>query len=467
MDYNEEKLEIELDEALDEALFDTPCRGRIYATPTKELLRASEIFVNAQEDAAARASFSKLIPKLSQSNSSVKNNMTQNNPQQRESIFTKIGNAIARQVAPFTLIKVGGGLLIVVVAVYSVGSFVVNQLVTATTSGGAGSPGNYSGGGGNLQMAQESGLGASDIRVSNPMARAVSAVGGMFKSDESAEYYPMPPDYSSQNDIRDTREYLKTSYYASLKTRNPGDLAERAAITVRGFGGRVDNANISDMNSYISFALPKDKFAEFREEIKTFVGAKFIKENISSQNLLPQKQVIEKNTDKTTASLAELTKVRNELTKKHNATLALLNKQLAAKEVELRELENAVPIDYITPEDETAMSARKAELRRQIASLKNQIAAENSSYQQKLNSYNTQINSKEKTLDNLAEQDTNLDANVETVEGSLSFTKISTFQMLNTYCYGFLPLITVVAFVLIVYFIARRSGAKPDIQPVQ
>src|SRR3989338_5841662 len=135
--------------------------------------------------------------------------------------------------------------------------------------------------------------------------------------------------------ITDTREFLKTNYYSTLRTRHVSDLTLRVQTIVRGFGGRVDGASGSDKSGYVSFAVPADKFELFRQEVKTLASAKLYTEQTYSENLLPQKQSIEQEQTSAQKTLDNLNADRDKLMADHKRTVASLNSQINAVTKEL------------------------------------------------------------------------------------------------------------------------------------
>jgi Ca2+/Na+ antiporter len=93
--------------------------------------------------------------------------------------------------------------------------------------------------------------------------------------------------------ISDTREFLKTSYASEIKTRDVSDTVKDVKNSVKGADGRIDSLESSEKYGYISFVVPKSKFEAFRDEIESLTHEKLYTEDISSKNLLTQKQGIE------------------------------------------------------------------------------------------------------------------------------------------------------------------------------
>src|SRR3989344_2652461 len=91
-----------------------------------------------------------------------------------------------------------------------------------------------------------------------------------MKSVSSPETGMAFPDYyNDQSDITDTREFLKTSYSATLKTRDVPEMAKEVKNAIRDVEGRIDNINSSEKYGQISFVVPKSRFEEFRSAVES------------------------------------------------------------------------------------------------------------------------------------------------------------------------------------------------------
>ena len=116
-------------------------------------------------------------------------------------------------------------------------------------------------------------------------------------------------DYS-QSDISDTREFLKTSYYGQIQTRRVAEIVDDVKNEVRDVEGRVDSLSSSEKYGSISFVVPKSRFEEFRIGVEALTHRKLYAEDISSDNLLNQKQNLEQRTGVSVESLATLDKAK-------------------------------------------------------------------------------------------------------------------------------------------------------------
>lgn len=243
-------------------------------------------------------------------------------------------------------------------------------------------------------------------------------------------YYPYPypnPDVP----ITDTREFLKVYYSAFMRARNVQGLTRRVETTVRGFGGRIDQQSSSQYYGSVSFAVPQSKYDAFRTEVESLVPSRFITTNISSQNLLPQKQSIEEQQKQAGETLANYRAERQKIITTHSATVQSLQAQLAAS------TDQGV-----------------------IASLTQQLANENSSYTALLNTIERRIASAEKMQKALQTQDQELLDNVATVTGTISIEWISLWGIALLYLPGYwIPILLAALTLLSLVWDRRRLGA--------
>lgn len=439
MNYEEIKLESELDAALD---------NWPDATNSDELaalLKAARMFKSAREREAANASLARLLKKLP---------APKYNP-----IFLFLTNrymAMSKFTARRTLGTILAVLCLAIGLATGAGRTVkfpsawlepnLRPLSKEIQSGSSGVPSDSSA----LGVATGLGIGPSRLE------RVKSAIGEMIAPDR-----PYPPDYYGENDIRDTREYLKMSYYASIKTRHPDTLAERAQISIRGLGGRLDSSSISPENSYLSFVLPKANVSALREEVKMLAGARFVTENVSAQNLLPQKKQLEQDTESTATRLKEVEKARAELTRRHAAYVRELN-QVIAKD---NETVAALDAEAQTTADSArlaAIASEKAELLKDLRLEQQRLAHENRVYQDQLTQANSEIKNLNDQLDNLAKEDTHLAASVETVSGSLSFSHINYWGVVDIYLGGYLAALSWVVVGLAILYLVRRPSVAVE-----
>ena len=252
----------------------------------------------------------------------------------------------------------------------------------------------------------------------------------------------MYPNYYRENpDITDTRQFLKTSYSADIKTRDVKDMIRDVRSIVRDVGGRIDSIQESEKYSYIGFVVPKSQFDTFRDEIESLTYKKLTTVNVSSENLLGQKQLIEEQMQNATSTLANLEKQKRALITRHNQTLADMNAELAA-------LQSQVP--YPTEK---------------VLALQQNIDSENKSYNSQNQNLTNSINQYKALITGIAKQDTQFANNIETVNGYVSVNWISYWQMARIFS-PIHPSIILIILAIVLWKVLGRFGIMPKIELV-
>lgn len=295
-------------------------------------------------------------------------------------------------------------------------------------------------------------LGTS-IRTLNNRGIELSSPLSVQKSDSL--FFTPPQGYEVP--ITDNREFTRTDYSANIRTRRVGDLVEAVGDTIRILGGRVDSSNSSNQYGHISFVVLANKFESFRRSVKSLAGGRFLIENIYTENLLPQKQSIEKQQKDAGEVLARIRSEKNKLSANYKRTVASIQSKIN----EVDEKIVAVKIKLDVTNDLSKREIIKAEERRLLggkSALEAELANENVNYSNKLYLLDLQIRENEAILDNAAKEDQKLVDTVATVRGTISISWISVWQIIRLYVpinFGFLAfgIAAVVA-----YFIHRRRS---------
>ncbi len=282
-----------------------------------------------------------------------------------------------------------------------------------------------------------------------------------YATTPEASIAPMPPmmDYGYGYNggtpaATDTREFNKIYYTAEMRTRSVQELTRHAETTVRGSGGRVDRTSSSEKYGSISFVVPADKFDQFRDELEAFVDPRFLKVDIGSENLLPQKQNIEQNQKSAQETIDDYKKQRQQLVASHSASVKSIQSRIAADQAEINAI-NSQPID---PSQSAVIAARLNALSSSIASLNSSLSRENSSYKNSLASIDANISYAEQRLDNANDQNQDLLDNVATVNGTVSFRWIGLWEMAHGYLPGpWIPGIIAVLAVAAYWWERRRA----------
>lgn len=257
--------------------------------------------------------------------------------------------------------------------------------------------------------------------------------------------------------ITDTREFLKTYYDATIKTRNIPEKIDRIEIVVRGVGGRVDNKRSGEEYGSVSFAVPSSQFFSFREEIRELAGRKLIIENVNSENLLPQKQSIEAEKSQIEESIKTLKNKKTELTKNHNKIVNGYLSNITKLDKEAIALQNEWPGAY--PQRQAEINYRLSQIQYEKESFEQALLKQRSNYQAELSSIEGQIRNYEQSLGYVETQDKNLLDNIATVNGTITLDKVNFWEIGELYAPGPL-LFWILALAAIVSYIRQRGTLR-------
>jgi hypothetical protein len=274
---------------------------------------------------------------------------------------------------------------------------------------------------------------------------------------------PPHPGYSESNGlITDTREFLKTSYSAQIKTRDVPSVMDKAESIIHDMGGRVDSINNSTKSGYINFVIPKTEFYEFKDQIEKLTNKKLFTETEFSQNLLGQKQNIEQEADIIVKSLAELNTEKQNITNQHSKTINSINTNLASVGKELTSIKTL--ISSTTNADLLSTYRNQENILLQKQSTLNQNKnQENSSYTTKIANINTQINQANGNLDINTKKDIQFGNNIETVNGNISVNWITIWKIVEIY--SPIPMsLVVLIFIILLWIILRKTKVLPKIK---
>ena len=253
----------------------------------------------------------------------------------------------------------------------------------------------------------------------------------MNGSGNSTVYYPgyPTPYYGGDVPVTDAREFLKLNYNASMVTRDTQGLVRRVETVVRGHDGRIDAESSSPKYGYVSFAIPADKYEAFRAELEGLVDSRFLTVNISSQNLLPQKQSIEEQQKQADQTLADYTTARQRVVSAHTGSVQSLQAQIDA--------DNAGLASLSTQQSTPQIQVQIQNVSNDLASLKKQLVNENASYSSQLSSADANIKYAQQWQKAVQTQDKTLLENVATVTGTVSIQWISLWDMALLYLPGY------------------------------
>lgn len=236
-------------------------------------------------------------------------------------------------------------------------------------------------------------------------------------------------------DITDTREFLKTTYSASIRTRYVQEVVTDVKNIVKGADGRIDSLNSSEKYGYVSFVVAKSKFDAFKSEIESLTNAKLYTESINSDNRLTTKQGIETDISSANTNLTQLKADLAALDKKHSQTLAPLNTELARIQRELAAVRTNI-WNMTDETDEITLSAWKNQETAYInqeATQKQRIYSENSTYNTDKQRLDSRIASQTAYLASAQGRDVTFTNDIETVNGSVNVSWISIWQIIKIF----------------------------------
>lgn len=276
---------------------------------------------------------------------------------------------------------------------------------------------------------------------------------------------PMPPDYYRGNaDITDTREYLKTTFGLDIKTRKVEKMHTRLKTIIRGYDGRIDNANLNEKYASISFVLPKSTYESFVQEVTEMFPEKFISIHENNTNLLWQKQNIEQQTQYSSTTLENLKTERADNIKKYDEKIASLNKEISR-------LDNSM---YALVTQKKTVSSTDTETLKKINDQINYLSRIRSDHtheliktmtqhEKDLANFDNQIKNTENNLVELGKQDTKLINNVETVNGTITLRFVSLFEIVNLYIPVYKSFIIICILIIIGYILFGRKTKEIEL----
>ncbi len=309
-------------------------------------------------------------------------------------------------------------------------------------------------------MVTEFAMPARDMALPQNSPGAASAMPEMDASYDS-KYMGMPAPpyyYGGTASAKDTREFNKIYYGASMMARDVQKLTRRVETTVRGHGGRIDSMSSAEKYGSLSFVISESKFQAFRNELESLVDSRFLTVNINTQNLLPQKQAIEEQRDYTDMNLTEVASARKKATSDYSAKKAEIQYQVDANDREYEMLQ--VALASADQNTRPNISARQSTLLSEQASLRSQLRTLESTYLATINSLDAQKRYLEQNADALGKQDEVLMEDVATVNGSVSIQWVSFWQVAQLYLPGYSIPWILVFLALVAFMWQRHREAK-------
>ncbi len=274
-----------------------------------------------------------------------------------------------------------------------------------------------------------------------------------------------PQNYNGGNpqpSITDTREFLKINYSASIKTRNVDEVINNVQNIVKGSDGRVDSVYSSKRSGYIGFVVAQSKFDAFKSQIENLTNKKLYTENISSENLLGQKQGINAQTGNSANTLANLKAQKISLDARHTQTLNYIVVEIARLETDLASTRTSIAT---TTNSQTLAKLKDKESSdiRQVAAQQKLMDAENSSYEIKSQNIESLKNNENGNGIDGNIQGSQFTGNIETVNGYVSANWASLWEMARIFS-PIPPIIIIIILIIIIIFCLRRYSRIPRIE---
>jgi hypothetical protein len=235
--------------------------------------------------------------------------------------------------------------------------------------------------------------------------------------------------YQNQNaSIKDTREFLKTNYDSTLKTRDVSGVIKQVKNIVKGADGRIDRFYSTEKYGSVRFVVAKSKFDAFKDEIEGITHKKLYVESISSENLLSEKQGIEGQIKDANSSLDSLISQRTTLTDNHNKTLSVLNKELTRINSELVKVKANIAA-LKNNEINISLSEQETSLIDQQANQKQNINQENKNYSTQKQDLDNLISYANANVNVANKEDSKFMDNIETVNGEVNVEWVSLWEI--------------------------------------
>ena len=289
-----------------------------------------------------------------------------------------------------------------------------------------------------------------------------SSLSGNLDRSKSVEIMPDYYGGYGQPSVTDTREFLKTSYSAVIKTRDVSDVVKDVKNIIKGADGRIDNFYSSEKRGQISFVVAKSKFDAFRDEVEAVTHSKLYSENISSQNLLSQKQSIEEQTNSIVKTLGDLNKEKEALTVKHNQIVGPINNEILRIQIELA----AIRLNISNTSDSSAILALRNQetiLVNEDATQRQKLSAENNNYLVKKQNLEDLITNYNESLTSVNKQDSQFTDNIETVNGSIYVNWVSLWEIAETFS-PIPPVIIIIILIFLIWICLKRKGYLPRVE---
>lgn len=292
---------------------------------------------------------------------------------------------------------------------------------------------------------------------------SVPVLTGTANNSISYDYYRN--NYQQHNNngtISDTRDFTKKSFTANLQTRKVEDTAKKVEVLVKGVDGRIDSSDISSTWATITFVIPKDNLNDFEEQLKTYTHKKLYTQRVSSQNLLGEKQNLERNQNSTKSSIASLTTQQQALKDNYSKRSTQLKSNISTISQQVKTLQSSISrkgnelsvatdtlvITEISQQIDTLQRSLTA-ANQNLQTLNTELANTTSVFTSQMSILGYSLDQQSATLADLGTQTENFLDKVETVEGSVTVRNISYLELFDIFSPIKLSVIIIIAIILL------------------
>lgn len=235
---------------------------------------------------------------------------------------------------------------------------------------------------------------------------------------------------SKEIPISDPREFLKTDYRATVRTRHVARDTERIRTVIRGFDGRIDRAEYSREWGSITFVLPAQQLSAFREELGTIMGARFVEESVARENLLPEKQALDARRGELSSTLETLNKSREDLSRAHARAINSIQNNINSTNQRLIFLAASTSTDPLRIAE---INAEKQRLNGVLADEYRILMQENERYGSASATLETNMTNARAEMARNGRDNTDLIDTVDTVRGTITLQRITIWGIMELY----------------------------------
>lgn len=279
------------------------------------------------------------------------------------------------------------------------------------------------------------------------------------------------PYYGNNASVSDTREFMKKSFNATLRTRKVESTAKKVEVLINGMDGRIDSSNIAEKYASIGFVVPKSKLDDFEEQLRSYTNKKFYSQSVSSQNLLGEKKTIEQNQNQAISSVASLTASKNLVQSNYTKQSNSVKNQISSKTTTLKNTESSISalesslLNISDTESRTIAETQISQLYQTVNSLNNdigQLRANLSNIETTFKSetakLNLSLNEQNQILSNLNKTEGEFVEKVETVQGYVYLRHISVWEIITLYSpINPIWIIVIVGVIARIYFMHKKE----------